>query len=78
MLASGGYGRNVDIWDLTREKKDEDDHLFLFRHMGHRSKVLDLDWHPTEKLVMGSIEENNCLQVWQVNRSLYYEEEETK
>jgi histone-binding protein RBBP4 len=77
VLGSCGYGRNVDIWDLTKERKEQD-HPYLFRHMGHRSRVLDLDWHPTEKLLVGSVEENNCLQVWQINRSLYYEEEEPK
>ena len=55
VLASCGYGRNVDIWDLTKEKK-EHDNPYLFRHMGHRSRVFDFDWHPTEKLVIGSIE----------------------
>ena len=46
VLGSCGYGRNVDIWDLTKEKK-EHEHPYLFRHNGHRSRVLDLDWHPT-------------------------------
>jgi histone-binding protein RBBP4 len=71
VLASCGYGRNVDIWDITKEKK-ENDNQYLFRHMGHRSKVVDFDWHPTEKLVLGSVEESNCLQIWQINRALYY------
>ena len=77
ILASCGYGRNVDIWDLTKEKKEQDS-PYLYRHMGHRSKVLDFDWHPTEKLLIGSVEENNCLQTWQINRAMYYEEEEAK
>jgi len=46
ILAACGYGRNVDIWDLSKEKKEQDN-PYLFRHMGHRSKVLDFDWHPT-------------------------------
>lgn len=40
--------------------------------MGHRSRVLDFDWHPSEKLLIGSVEESNCLQVWQINKGLYY------
>lgn len=54
ILGSCGYGRNVDLWDLAKEKK-EHDHPYLFRHMGHRSRVLDMDWHPTEKLLVGSV-----------------------
>jgi histone-binding protein RBBP4 len=54
VLASCGYGRNVDIWDLAKEKREQD-HPYLFRHMGHRSRVLDFDWHPTEKLVISSV-----------------------
>jgi hypothetical protein len=41
--------------------------------MGHRSKVLDLDWNPNEKLLLGSVEEGNCLHFWQVGKHIYYE-----
>jgi WD40 repeat protein len=44
ILASGGYGRNVDIWDISKDKKDQEPN-YLYRHEGHRSKVLDFDWN---------------------------------
>lgn len=74
VLASCGYGRNVDIWDISKESKEQDTN-YLFRHMGHRSKVLDLDWNPHEKLLLASVEENNCVEVWQLAKHVYYEEE---
>lgn len=77
VLASCGYGRNVDIWDISKEKKEHDTN-YLYRHMGHRSKVLDLDWNPHEKLLLASVEENNCIEIWQLGRHIYYEDEETK
>lgn len=52
MFASCGYGRTVDIWDLSREKNtlpqnqtQVPEYPSLFRHGGHRSKVLDFDWN---------------------------------
>lgn len=38
----------------------------MFKHSGHRSKVADFDWNEYEKLVIGSVEENNLLQVWEM------------
>lgn len=78
ILSAGGHGRNVDIWDVSKESKEQEGSQLMYRHMGHRSKVLDLDWNPHEKLLLGSVEENNCMHLWQMSRHIYYEEDESK
>ena len=43
-------------------------------HVGHRSTVFDFDWNLNEKLVIASVEESNIIQVWQIAKSIYYNE----
>lgn len=68
-----GYDHTVTLWDLANDKK-EDGQKPLFNHGGHRSKVIDFDWNPNKRLLIGSTEENNCLHVWEMMKSLYFEE----
>ena len=77
IFATCGYGRKVDVWDLTKDNSQgqNQETNYLFRHGGHRSKVMDMDWNKNEKLLIGSVEESNCLHVWQMAKSIYYDEE---
>ncbi len=77
IFATCGYGRKVDIWDLSKDntQSQNQETNYLFRHGGHRSKVLDMDWNKNEKLLIGSVEESNCLHVWQMAKLIYYDEE---
>lgn len=52
LFATCSYDRKVNIWDLSASKKD--DNNLIFEHEGHRSKVIDFDWNPNEKFMIGS------------------------
>lgn len=73
LLASSGYDRRIMIWDLSRcgraqteeEKKDGPPEL-QFVHGGHTSKVSDISWNLNERLMLGSVSDDNILQVWQL------------
>lgn len=52
LFATCSYDRKVNIWDLSANKKE--DNNLIFEHEGHRSKVIDFDWNPNEKFMIGS------------------------
>jgi histone-binding protein RBBP4 len=55
IFATCGYGRTLDVWDLSKEKSQTQEISYMFRHGGHRSKVMDFDWNKNEKLLIGSV-----------------------
>eukprot|EP00761_Pharyngomonas_kirbyi_P013919 gb/GECH01013949.1/.p1 GENE.gb/GECH01013949.1/~~gb/GECH01013949.1/.p1 ORF type:complete len:547 (+),score=121.73 gb/GECH01013949.1/:1-1641(+) len=82
VLASCGADRRVMVWDLSRigmEQSYEDAQdgppELLFIHGGHTSKISDFDWNPNagEEWVMGSVAEDNIVQVWQMAENIYHE-----
>ncbi|CDW58328.1 WD40 and CAF1C H4-bd domain containing protein [Trichuris trichiura] len=40
--------------------------LFQFIHAGHTAKISDFDWHPRERFMIGSVAEDNIMQIWQM------------
>ena len=43
-------------------------------HGGHTAKVTDLSWNPNERNMIASVADDNILQVWQIAREIYYDE----
>lgn len=65
--------RRVYLYDLdrtldeqTQDEADDGPPTLMFNHSGHTSKVFDLDWNPSDPLVIASVSDDNVLQVWQV------------
>ncbi|XP_072976359.1 histone-binding protein MSI1-like [Typha angustifolia] len=78
ILASSAADKRVMVWDLSRigdEQTEEDAEdgppELLFSHGGHRAKISEFSWNPTEELVIASVAEDNILQIWQVAESIY-------
>jgi histone-binding protein RBBP4 len=76
MFATCGYDHTVNLWDLGLDRKDPSQKR-LFVHKGHRSKVVDFDWNPHNRFLLGSTEENNCIHIWEMMRSIYFDEQKT-
>ena len=75
LLASYSNDRRVLLWDLSRlssspENKEEPPEL-LFIHAGHTAKVSDVSWNENDQLMMGSVAEDNVIQVWQMSHALF-------
>eukprot|EP00128_Syssomonas_multiformis_P009053 Colp12_sorted_trinity150504_noHs@11388 len=82
ILASSGSDRRVHIWDLAKigeeqsaEDAEDGPPELLFIHGGHTSKISDFDWNPNEPWVIGSVAEDNVLQVWQMAENIYNDED---
>jgi len=81
LLASFGNDRRVLIWDLSKigspqseeEAKDGPPEL-LFVHAGHTARISDFGWNLNDRLMMGSVAEDNILQVWQMSHSVFAQE----
>ncbi len=76
-FASAGQDRRVMIWDLAQigaEQSPEDAEdgppELLFVHGGHTDKVADFGWNPNDPWVIGSVGDNNIVQVWQMTDEL--------
>ncbi|EGR30912.1 retinoblastoma-binding protein, putative [Ichthyophthirius multifiliis] len=83
VFASASSDRRVIVWDISRcgqEIKGEDLQdgaaELMFMHGGHRAKVNDFSWNTKDHLVIASVEENNILQVWQMARNIYDDNED--
>jgi len=53
--------------------KDGPPEMF-FMHGGHTARICDFDWNPNERNMVASVDESNILQVWQIAREIYYDE----
>jgi histone-binding protein RBBP4 len=74
MIASIGNDRKVVLWDLGKtesEYSDETPPEMLFVHSGHTARVTDVVWNPNDHFLMGSVAEDNMLQIWQMSHTLF-------
>ncbi|KAK3132797.1 hypothetical protein QOZ80_6AG0527890 [Eleusine coracana subsp. coracana] len=78
VLASSAADKRVMIWDVNRigdEQSEEDANdgppELLFVHGGHRAKISEVSWNPSEKWVVASVDEDNILQIWEMAESIY-------
>lgn len=78
ILASSSSDRRVNIWCLSKigEEQDPEDAEdgppeLLFIHGGHTNKVSDFSWNPNEPWVIGSVAEDNILQIWCMAEHIY-------
>merc|ERR1719345_402011 len=78
ILASASSDRRVMMWDLSKigeeqnaEDAEDGPPELLFIHGGHTAKIADFSWNGAENWVMGSVSEDNILQVWQVAENIY-------
>ena len=78
ILASASSDRRVMMWDLSKigeeqnaEDAEDGPPELLFIHGGHTAKIADFSWNGSENWVMGSVAEDNILQVWQVAENIY-------
>lgn len=74
LLASGSADRRVLLWDISKigmEQVQEDDEdgspeLFMM-HAGHTAPVTDLSWNPEVKYLIGTVAEDNIVNLWRVD-----------
>eukprot|EP00850_Spirogloea_muscicola_P010545 SM000062S19931 [mRNA] locus=s62:467898:470924:- [translate_table: standard] len=83
ILASCGADRRLMIWDLSRigeeqtpEDAEDGPPELLFIHGGHTSKVSDFAWNANDNWVVGSVAEDNILQIWQMAENIYHDDDE--
>lgn len=81
VFASCASDHRVVVWDCSRIGKEQDEEdaedgppELLFMHGGHTAKVSDFTWSETEHWVIASVAEDNVLQVWQMEETIYSEE----
>jgi histone-binding protein RBBP4 len=80
LMASGDKVGKAMVWDLTRlgeeiSKEDAKDGMpeLIFTHGGHMSAIADLQWNPELDLFLASVDQQNILQIWKMDKSLYEE-----
>jgi histone-binding protein RBBP4 len=78
ILGSSGLDRKVILWDLTKigEEQTPEDSVdgppeILFVHGGHSAKVSDFSWNLNDPWTIGSVSEDNILQVWQMTDNIF-------
>mmetsp|Transcript_211 Transcript_211/g.692 ORF Transcript_211/g.692 Transcript_211/m.692 type:complete len:428 (+) Transcript_211:63-1346(+) len=84
ILASCGADRRLMVWDLSRigeeqtpEDAEDGPPELLFIHGGHTSKISDFSFNPNnDDWVIGSVAEDNILQIWQMAENIYHDDDE--
>ena len=81
-LASTSADRRVAVWDLSligTEQSEEDAQdgppELLFVHGGHTNRVGDVAWNMNVPWMIGSVAEDNVLQVWSMAAEIYERED---
>ena len=82
VLASASLDRRLNMWDLSKIGKEQNPEdaedgppELLFIHGGHTAKIADFSWNPNDPWVIGSVGEDNIIQVWQVAENIYADED---
>ena len=78
LLCSGSKDKTVILWDLQADRdqvqpddaqQDEDgddvSKELLFIHSGHTGGISDVAWNSQDHFLLGSVAEDNRLQIWQ-------------
>ncbi|KAI7854859.1 NURF complex component [Circinella umbellata] len=78
VLASAGLDRRINIWDLrhigeeqTAEDMEDGPPELLFMHSGHTNRISDFSWDPMEQWVIASAGEDNIIQLWEMTKDIY-------
>lgn len=81
----------VNVWDsakvvpnksLGKGVEEEPETGLIFKHIGHRDKVVDFHWNPIDPWTIASVSVENLskggssLQMWRINDLIYRPEEE--
>lgn len=83
VLASSSDDRRLMVWDLNKvgdeqlegEAQDGPPEL-LFSHGGHKAKISDFSWNKNEPWMISSVADDNTLQIWQMAKSIYRDEDD--
>ncbi|KAF6174335.1 hypothetical protein GIB67_040828 [Kingdonia uniflora] len=85
VLASSAADRRLMIWDLSRIgdeqlEGDAEDGApeLLFSHGGHTAKISDFSWNANSPWVISSVSEDNILQIWQMDESIYGDDKDVQ
>ena len=62
--------------EQTEEDAEDGPPELLFLHGGHTSKVSDFSWNLKDEWTMGSVSEDNVLQVWHMAQEIYAGEDD--
>lgn len=83
ILASASLDRRINIWDVSKigaeqdpEEAEDGPPELLFIHGGHTAKVADFSWNLNEEWIIGSVAEDNIIQIWQVAENIYADVDE--
>eukprot|EP01028_Stygiella_incarcerata_P002849 TRINITY_DN153_c0_g1_i1.p1 TRINITY_DN153_c0_g1~~TRINITY_DN153_c0_g1_i1.p1 ORF type:complete len:436 (-),score=121.43 TRINITY_DN153_c0_g1_i1:161-1354(-) len=77
-LTSASDDRRVFVWDIARigdeqtpQDAEDGPPELLFIHGGHTSSVMDASWHPLMPWVVGSVSQDNILQLWEMASNIH-------
>uniref|UniRef100_A0A7S0E291 Histone-binding protein RBBP4-like N-terminal domain-containing protein n=1 Tax=Hanusia phi TaxID=3032 RepID=A0A7S0E291_9CRYP len=83
ILGSCSQDRKVAVMDISKigdeqSKEDAEDGPpeLLFVHGGHTAKVMDFCWNPHDPWLVGSVDDNNVLQIWQMASHIYKDDDD--
>ena len=74
IFSSSGDDNKLLVWDLMqiganigRDDNEDAPSEMIFEHGGHTNKINDFDWNPNEDMLIASVDDDNCLQMWEMN-----------
>ena len=73
MFATGHEDGSIVIWNISDPSRDNnyssDLTYWKFLHKGHIYKVNELDWRPSEKYCIASVDDDAGLQIWRPGKN---------